>query len=114
MRSPVPDRVAVELQRVVQRWQVLPLDHAVCALPAVLALAQRLADAAVPPSGSSAPFRSGAGGEQVPDLGPAAVMDQLRVLVYDLFAAPPAPCPGEPMHDEQWVRGELVQIRTAL
>jgi hypothetical protein len=64
----VPPEVLVELQRVVRRWQQLPLDHALGCMPPVRQLLAELA-------GSEAP--------DVPDLGPAVVMDQLTVLVYD-------------------------------
>lgn len=67
--SPVPDEVAEELTRVVRRWRELPLDHAESFLPTVRRLVDELA------------------GEPVPDLGPAVVMDQLRVVVYDACAA---------------------------
>jgi hypothetical protein len=63
--SPVPPQVTDELDRLVRRWQQLPLDRAVAALPDVRAVVLDLA------------------GEQVPDHGPAVVMDQLRVMVYD-------------------------------
>lgn len=66
--SPVPGDVAAELDRAALRWQQLPLDRAVAASEGVHAL---LADLA---------------GERVPDLGPAAVIDQLRVVVYDACA----------------------------
>lgn len=68
LRTPVPDDVAAELDRAVRRWQQLPLDHAVAASPGVHALLAELA------------------GEPVPDLGPAVLMDQLRVLVHDAYA----------------------------
>jgi hypothetical protein len=68
-RSPVPDHVATELRRVVQRWQQLPLDSASSCLPAVHAVLTELAE-----------------GLTVPDLGPAVVMDQLTVLVHDACA----------------------------
>jgi hypothetical protein len=56
---------------VVQRWQQLPLDHALSGMPRVRLLLDHLAGAAGP----------------VPDLGPAVVMDQLTVLVYDACEA---------------------------
>jgi hypothetical protein len=59
---------------VVRRWQQLPLDHALSRVGAVRALVDELAHAAAP-------------GRAVPDLGPAVVMDQLTVLVYDTCAA---------------------------
>lgn len=61
----IPPEIESELGRAVRRWRQLPLDRAVAALPGVHAL---LADLA---------------GEQLPDLGPAVVMDQLRVVVFD-------------------------------
>ncbi|WP_406832138.1 hypothetical protein ABEG17_04750 [Pedococcus sp. KACC 23699] len=71
-RSPVPQEVSDALQRVVRRWQQLPLDHALRCAPAVRAL---LADLA----GDDAPL--------LPDLGPGVLMDQLAVLVFDACAA---------------------------
>ena len=68
-RSPVPDRVAEELKRVVRRWQQLPLDHALSAMPRVRLLLEDVA------------------GRAVPDLGPGVVMHQLTVLVYDACEA---------------------------
>ena len=68
-RSPVPDDVATELRRLVQRWRQLPLDQAWSFLPAVRGVLTELAD-----------------GQPVPDLGPSVVMDQVTVLVYDRCA----------------------------
>jgi hypothetical protein len=56
---------------VVRRWQQLPLDRALSCMPSVRLL---LDDLAAPAA-------------RVPDLGPAVVMDQLTVLVYDACAA---------------------------
>jgi hypothetical protein len=67
--TPVPQGVSDELRRVVQRWQQLPLDHALRCVPAV-----RQVLAGLTP-------------EEVPDLGPATLMDQLTVLVYDACRA---------------------------
>jgi hypothetical protein len=50
---------------VVRRWQQLPLGHALSCMPRLRLLLDELAGCAVP------------------DLGPAVVMDQLTVLVYD-------------------------------
>lgn len=55
----------------VRRWHQLPLDHALSRVPAV----RRLLDDLAAPAGP------------VPDLGPAVLMDQLTVLVYDACAA---------------------------
>lgn len=63
----VPDDVREELTRAVRRWQQLPVDRAVASAPAVHGL---LADLA---------------GEPLPDLGPAVLMDQLRVVVFDVY-----------------------------
>ena len=54
----------------VRRWQQLPLDHALSCAPVV----RRLLDELSSPTG------------RVPDLGPAVLMDQLTVLVYDACA----------------------------
>jgi hypothetical protein len=54
---------------VVQRGQQLPLDHALSHVPRVRLLLEDLAGCAVP------------------DLGPAVLMDQLTVLVYDACEA---------------------------
>jgi hypothetical protein len=70
-RSPVPQEVSDELQRVVRRWQQLPLDHALSRVPTVRLLLDALAEATGPSHGP------------VPDLGPGVLMDQLAVLVYD-------------------------------
>jgi len=79
LRSPVPQEVATELQRVVQRWQQLPLDRAQSYSGRVRALVQSLADRVAEVAGIPA--------SAVPDCGPATVMDQLTVLVYDTCAA---------------------------
>lgn len=84
--SPVPQGVADELRRVVQRWQQLPLDHALRCVPDVRDVIARLVTLGI---------TEGAGAEvprpRVPDLGPAVVMDQLTVLVYDACAADSSP-----------------------
>lgn len=69
----IPDDVASELGRAVRRWQQLPLDRAAEALPGVHALLAELA------------------GEPLPDLGPAVVMDQLRVVVFDVCSSEGSP-----------------------
>jgi len=60
---------------VVRRWHQLPLDHALSCAPTVRRLVDDLAGASGP----------------VPDLGPAVLMDQLTVLVYDTCAGDDAP-----------------------
>lgn len=72
--SPVPQGVSDELRRVVRRWQQLPLDHALSCMPAVRGLFADLTD------------------DAVPDLGPAVVMDQLTVLLYDACQAGRTDC----------------------
>ncbi|WP_040385401.1 hypothetical protein [Demetria terragena] len=72
--SPIPDAVAVELERVARRWQQLPLDHALLHAPLLRALTQDLADGI-------------ANGAEIIDLGPATAYDQLAVLVYDACVA---------------------------
>jgi hypothetical protein len=66
---------------VAERWRQLPLDHALSRMPLTLALVQQLADLVAGLRGRPA--------QQVPDLGPAVVMDQLTVMVYDLYATQP-------------------------
>ncbi|WEV76642.1 hypothetical protein O9K63_08440 [Janibacter cremeus] len=65
----IPPEIESELGRAVRRWRQLPLDRAAAALPGVHALLAEIA------------------GEELPDLGPAVVMDQLRVVVYDACAS---------------------------
>ena len=69
----LPEAVGLELERVARRWRELPLGHALAASPAVRALVDDLAARTAP-------------GERVPDLGPAALLDQLTVLVWDVCA----------------------------
>ncbi|MHB1475252.1 MAG: hypothetical protein ACYCV4_16840 [Dermatophilaceae bacterium] len=77
-RSPVPQEVSTELQRVVERWRQLPLDHALSQAGRVRALVQSLADGVAEANG--VPLSA------VPDCGPATLMDQLTVMVYDASA----------------------------
>ncbi|MEO6411039.1 MAG: hypothetical protein ABIO48_00505 [Pedococcus sp.] len=62
----------------VRRWQQLPLDHALSCMPRVRHLIDHLASATAP---------AGSPATAVPDLGPAVVIDQLAVLVYDACEA---------------------------
>jgi len=97
--SPIPQEVSDELRRVVERWHQLPLDHALSRVPSVQAVVQTLADrVAASRGGPSRP---------VPDLGPAVVMDQLTVMVFDLFD-------GQPGTDPAAVADELAGIRRSL
>ena len=89
----------MELRRVVERWQQLPLDHALSRMPPVRAVIQALADRVA--GQRSQPVR------EVPDLGPAVVMAQLRVMVHDV-------CATEPGTDLGWLADELRGIRHAL
>jgi len=76
--SPVPQEVSTELQRVVERWRQLPLNHALSYAGRVRALVQSLADGVAEAKGVPASV--------VPDCGPATLMDQLTVMVYDASA----------------------------
>ena len=78
-RSPVPPDVATELERVVQRWHQLPMGRALSCSASVGALVQSLADGVAEVTGVPA--------SAVPDCGPATLIDQLTVLVYDVCAA---------------------------
>ena len=66
----------------VQRWRQLPLDHALLYAGRVRALIQSLADGLAEATGVPV--------LEVPDCGPATLMDQLAVMVYDTSAADPA------------------------
>jgi hypothetical protein len=70
--------VSDELRRVVERWHQLPLDHALSRMPAVRLVVQRRADRVARDRGVAP--------SEVPDLGPAVVMDQLAVMVWDACA----------------------------
>jgi hypothetical protein len=74
-----------ELQRLVERWQQLPLDQALSRMPVVRPVVQALADAVADVQGRAR--------VDVPDLGPRAVMDQLAVLAYDAAQAGLDPAP---------------------
>jgi hypothetical protein len=80
--SPVPQEVATELKRVVERWRQLPLDHALSYAGRVRTLVQSLADAVAVAEGVPA-----SAVPAVPDLGPATLMDQLTVMIHDASAA---------------------------
>ncbi|SOC53886.1 hypothetical protein [Ornithinimicrobium cerasi] len=69
----------VELERVVRRWQQLPLDRALPAGPGFLEVVQSLADAVSDAEGMPH--------DPVPDLGAAVLPDQLRVMVHDWRSA---------------------------
>jgi hypothetical protein len=88
-RSPVPQEVSTELRRVVERWHQLPLDHALSYAGRVRALVQTLADGVARATGvpASEVPASEVPASEVPDCGPATLMDQLTVMVYDASAA---------------------------
>jgi len=69
----------VELGRLVERWQQLPVDQALSCTPAVRPVVQQLADAVADVEGRPR--------VPVPDLGPGVVMDQLTVMVFDAAEA---------------------------
>jgi hypothetical protein len=69
---------------VVERWHQLPLDHALARMPVVRALVQALADEVADAEGRPH--------VPVPDLGPAVVMDQLAVMVFDARAVDQPGC----------------------
>ena len=75
----LPEAVRIELERLDGRWRQLPLDQALRAVPTVRVLLQALADEAGAASGMPP--------AAVPDLGPAVVVDQVRVLTFDAIQA---------------------------
>ncbi len=81
----------------VRRWQQLPLDHALSVSSRVHALVQSVADCVAAAQGMPR--------VPVPDLGPAVLMDQLQVMVYDY---------GEAGLDPLWLAAELTALRRAL
>ncbi|MDN5768423.1 MAG: hypothetical protein L0H78_21770 [Humibacillus sp.] len=97
--SPIPREVADELERVVARWHQLPRGRALSHAPMVREVVQSLADDVAgcrgrPPS-------------PVPDLGPATLMDQLQVMVFDLFD-------GRPDTNPALIAEQLSGIRRSL
>ena len=70
----VAPEARTELDRIRRRWSELPLAQAERRMPVLRRL---LADLAPRSAGPAA---------QVPDLGPAVVVDQLSVLVWDAYA----------------------------
>ncbi|QKE85781.1 hypothetical protein [Arthrobacter sp. NEB 688] len=63
-----------ELERIRRRWSELPLTTAQAHAPQVRAVVERLAAATAP-------------GAELPDLGPAVLLDQLAVVAWDAAAA---------------------------
>lgn len=74
LRDPRSDGVRAALDRVTGRWRQLPLAAAQRRSEVVRQLAQQWADLSAPSSEAKFPL---------PDLGPAVVIDQLTVAVYD-------------------------------
>jgi hypothetical protein len=103
LSNPLPRDVADELKRVVERWRQLPFDHALSRMPLTADLVQRLADDVAESRSRSA--------AQVPDLGPAVLMDQLAVMVHDHCAAFGTTGSGARVTD---LASELSGIRKAL
>lgn len=83
----------------VERWHQLPLDHALSRMPSVRLVVQQLADRVA--------GERGVAPREVPDLGPAVLMDQLTVMVHDLFVT-------QPDRDPAVVAEELAGIRHLL
>jgi hypothetical protein len=104
--SPVPREVETELERVAERWRQLPLGHALAYSGRVRALVQTLADRAAQTSG----MRSAV----VPDLGPATLMDQLTVMVYDASAATTKSQPETPIATTSTLVADLAMLRRDL
>ncbi len=97
--SPIPQVVSDELKRVVERWHQLPLDHALSRMPSVSLLVQSLADRVAAARGNAP--------QPVPDLGPASAVDQLAVMVFDLFRAAPGTDPASVAHELAGIRRTL-------
>ncbi|GMA20555.1 hypothetical protein MM440_09910 [Arsenicicoccus piscis] len=73
------DLVRTELDRVARRWRDLPVDRALAAAPGLRRLAQELADETA--------ARQGRPVRELPDLGPAVLLDQLLVTCFDATEA---------------------------
>ena len=71
----VAPEARVELDRIRRRWAQLPVDRAEARMPVLRGLLADLAPRSTPVA------------VPVPDLGPAVVVDQLTVLVWDAYAA---------------------------
>ena len=93
----VAPEARTELDRIRRRWSELPLAQAERRMPLLRHLLADLASRSIPPliapqppeelvSGRPAVAGSQSVGVDVPDLGPAAVVDQLSVLVWDAYA----------------------------
>jgi len=91
----VAPEARVELERIRRRWAELPLERAESRMPLLRHLLADLAARATrliakypPPETGRGPVEVGSSqGVAVPDLGPAVVVDQLAVLVWEAYAA---------------------------
>jgi hypothetical protein len=77
--DPVPDEVRRDLRRIADRWITLPVGDAVGAAASLRRTAAGLVEATA--------VAAGADPADLPDLGPAVVVDQFVVAVYDACAA---------------------------
>ncbi|MFL6080199.1 MAG: hypothetical protein ACJ714_09765 [Ornithinibacter sp.] len=91
----VAPQARVELDRIRRRWAELPLGRAEARMPLLRRLLADLTPRSSPPPADSPPAAAAPGASHVgdphevavPDLGPAVVVDQLAVLVWDAYAA---------------------------
>ena len=90
----VAPEARLELDRIRRRWGELPLDRAEARMPSLRRLLADLAPRSTrllaekpPAGGDSDPVEVADPQSVVPDLGPAVVVDQLAVLVWDAYAA---------------------------
>jgi len=91
----VAPQARVELDRMRRRWAELPLEQALAGMPLLRHLLAELAPrssrpTADPPPGAATPTAAEVAEDPrpvVPDVGPAVVIDQLAVLVWDAYAA---------------------------
>jgi len=90
----VAPEARVELDRIRRRWAELPIDRAESRMPVLRSLVENLAPRSFPliadhPPRTAAERPGEVGDPQsvVPDLGPAVVVDQVAVLVWDAYAA---------------------------
>lgn len=110
--SPVPQEVRAELRRIAGRWRDLPEGRARRHATTLLALAQDLVD--------DVARREGRPASELPDLGPAVVVDQLTVALYEWFEdlAAAASVDGDrTLAESSWWVGlsdRLIQARRSL
>jgi len=104
--SPVHRSVETELERVAERWRQLPLDRALLYSAHVRVLVQSLADRAAQLSGIPSAV--------VPDLGPATLLDQLTVMVYDASAAAATSLPQTSTVATSTLVADLARLRRDL